>query len=114
MALEIKAAIRGLGHRYADDVERIEIHVSSNHAKGLPYTLGVRVPVFLNIQGESYDAGLRSTTNNTYVWICPDLRKNGKRLKLAHVIAAAGFKKNDQVLLLVNGKEIFLKSTGER
>ncbi len=115
MALVINAAIRGLGTIYIDGVERIEIHIPKNQADGLPYRIDDRVQVVLHIQDEFYDAGLRSTINNDYVWICPDvIGKDGKKKKLAHAIAAAGFKKNDHVLLVVNGKEIILKSAEER
>ena len=112
MASVVSAAIRGLGDKYVDGTERIEIHVPSDRAHGLPYSQDIRVPVVLHISGESYQAGLRATAKNSYVWICPDVvAKDGKRKKLAHVVANAGFKKNDRVFLIVDGRDIVLKAT---
>jgi hypothetical protein len=112
MTSVVNAAIRGLGDRYADGTERIEIHVPSDHARGLPYTCDIRVPVVLHVGGERYNAGLRATAQNTYVWICPNvIAKDGTRKKLAHIVADAGFKKNDRVFLVVDGRDIVLKGT---
>ena len=106
----VNAVIRGLGDHYADGTERIEIHVPSDHAHGLPYSKGMRVPVVLHVGGEPFDAGLRATANNAYVWICPNVvAKDGKTKKLAHIVASAGFKKNDRVGLAVDGRNIVLK-----
>jgi len=106
----VNAAIRGLGNHYADGTERIEIHVPSDHAHGLPHSKGIRVPVVLHVGDEIFDAGLRSTAHNDYVWICPNLTaKDGCRKRLADIVAAAGFKKNDHVCLLVTGNDIVLK-----
>ena len=106
----VNAAVRGLGNHYADGTERIEIHVPSDRADGLPHSHGIRVPVVLHIGGEPFDAGLRATTHNSYVWICPNVvAKDGTRKRLADMVAAAGFKKNDQVCLAVDGRDIVLK-----
>lgn len=56
MATLVDAAIRGLGDRYADGTERIEIHVPSDHDHGLPYCKGIRVPIVLHVGGEPFDA----------------------------------------------------------
>ena len=110
MASLVSAAIRGLGNHYADGTERIEIHVPSDRALGLPYLHNIRVSVVLHIAGEPFDAGLRATAHNSYVWICPNvIAKDGKRKNLAHLVAAAGFKKNDPVHLFVDGRDIILK-----
>lgn len=111
MTSVVNAAIRGLGNRYGDGTERIEIHVPSDNAHGLPYSHDIRVPVVLHISGEPYHAGLRATKNNNYVWICPNVKANdGTRKKLADIIANAGFKKNDRVFLVVDGMDIVLQA----
>lgn len=111
--LGVNAAIRGLGNQYADGTERIEIHVSTDRATGLPYKCGTRVPIVLHIDGESYQAGLRATANNDYVWICPNVyAKNGAPKRLADVVAQAGFKKNDRILLEVTGADIRMTAAG--
>lgn len=110
MASLVNAAIRGLGNYYADGTERIEIHVPSDHAQDLPHSKGIRVPVVLHVGDETLDAGLRATAHNGYVWICPNLAaKDGRRKRLADIVAAAGFKKNDHVCLVVAGNDIVLK-----
>ena len=111
MTTIIKGTIHGLGKRYADGTEPMEIWVPSDRANGLPYSNGQRVPVSLKISGDFYHAGLRATVKNAYVWISPDVI-NGAGLpeKLAHVLARAGFKKNDKVFLCIEGTDIALKA----
>lgn len=111
MASVVNAVIRGLGKPYADGTESIEIHVPPNHAHGLPFSYGTRVPVVLIVNGETYHAGLRATLANKYVWICPNVKtKDGKSKKLAHIVADAGFKKNDRAILEVTETGIVLKT----
>lgn len=112
MAAIVRAVIRGIGKWYADGTEAIEIHVPSDRADGLPYRVGDRVHVSLRIADGRYEAGLRSTARNPYVWICPDvISSDGKRTKLAHLVAAAGWKKNDRVLLKAYGTDITVQPT---
>lgn len=106
----VNGVIHGLGKRYADGTEPMEIWVPSDRANGLPYSNGLSIPINLQIDGEIYHAGLRATEKNTYVWISPDLRtKDGASDKLVYVLARAGFKKNDKILLLVEGHNILVK-----
>ena len=84
----------------------------SDRANGLPHSYGIRVPIpiVLHIGGEPFDAGLRATTHNNYVWICPDMvAKDGTKKRLADIAAKAGFKKNDRVYLAVDGRDVVLK-----
>ena len=112
MASFVNAVIRGLGKPYADGTEPIEIHVLPNNAHGLPFSYGTRVPVTLTVNSETYHAGLRATVVNKYVWICPDVKtKNGTTKKLAHIVDDARFKKNERVILEVNGTDIVLKAS---
>ena len=109
MTQVVKGTIRGLGKRYADGTEPMEIWVTIDRACGLPYSNGNRIPIDLQINGDHYHAGLRATVNNAYVWISPDIKtQDGIPKKLAHVLEIAGFKKNDRVLLATNGKNIVL------
>lgn len=92
---------------YVDGTEIMEIRVPSDRAHGLPYINGFRVPINLTINGRKYAAGLRATANNSYVWICPDVKTMDDRPeKLAHVLASAGFKKSDKVFLVTDGNAI--------
>jgi hypothetical protein len=107
MVAIVRGTIRGIAKRYVDGTEAMEIWVPSDRAHGLPYTNGIRTPINLTINGRQYAAGLRATVNNSYVWICPNIKTMDDRLeKLAHVLASAGFKKNDKVFLVTNGNSI--------
>lgn len=112
MAAIVNGTIRGTAKRYVDGTEAMEIWVPSDRAHGLPYTNGVRVPINLTIDAQQYSAGLRATVNNPYVWICPNVKTmDDKPAKLAHVLAAAGFNKNDKVFLVSNGNAIEVKAS---
>ncbi|MFP3569739.1 hypothetical protein [Paraburkholderia sp. SIMBA_030] len=107
MGAKVLGVIRGLGTTYADGTERMEIHVKLGKAKPLPHAMNARIPVLLDITGTLYQGGVRATPNNLYVWICPDITTLfSERRKLAHTLTAAGFHKNDQVCLDVDGGSI--------
>ena len=90
--------IRGLSNFYADGQERMEIWVHKNKSQGLPFVEGTRVPITLILNGQHYEAGLRSTKSWDVVWICPDLiNEYGKSVKLAHVLIDNCFQKNQGV-----------------
>lgn len=109
MGSVVNGTIHGLGNRYADGIERMEIWIDSDRANGLPYSYGHRIPIVLQINGVHYHAGLRATVNNDYVWISPDLKsEDGVADKLAYVLTKAGFNKNDKVILITDGKNIVL------
>lgn len=112
MISEVKGTIHGLGNLYKDGTERMEIWVLPNSANDLPYSYGKRIPIDLQINGEHYNAGLRATMNNAYIWISPDVKtKDGVSEKLAYVLIKAGFKKNDKVFLGTDGNNIVLRAT---
>ncbi len=105
----IIGTIRGLGKFYADGKEIFEIWVLKNKSQGLPFVEGSRVPIALILNGQQFEAGLRSTKNCEYVWICPDLvNDGGKPQKLAHVLNDNGFQKNQRVGLGINGRTVNL------
>jgi hypothetical protein len=94
--MAIKGVIRGLGDHYADGTERLEIHFyKAAGDQGLPTKDRQRVPVPLIVDGQKYEAGLRSTPDCPYDWICPNMRG----VKLAHVLLNGGFAKNEPVEL---------------
>ena len=101
--------IRGLGKFYADGMEVLEIWVHKNKSKGLPVVEGSRVPITFILNGEQYEAGLRSTRNCDYVWICPDLiNEYGQPVKLSHVLSKSGFQNNQRVGLGLHGRTVTL------
>ena len=86
--------IRGLGRRLKEGLDAMEIWVIKNHANELPYRYNLRIPITLIIEDKKYNAGLRSTRNNEYVWICPDLRDDAdNRISLARALTSHGFQK---------------------
>lgn len=104
--VEIIGAIRGLGQQCPDRLECLEIRVDKKRGQGPPNKDGKRVPITLLIGSQRYSAGIRSTSNNTYIWICRDVRdENNEKVSLASALQLAGFKKNQKVILKVeNGR----------
>jgi len=100
--------IRGLSQFYADGLERMEIWIDKRHATALPHRDNQRIPIILLIGEKRYNAGIRSTPANSYVWICPDLRDDfGKKMvSLVRVLTNCGFQKNQRVSLDIEGKTI--------
>lgn len=111
LVVKIPAVIRGIGGIYktglAKDLELLEIHVQNSDGEGLPHEVGERVPVTLLIGSSSYLAGVRATSKNPYLWICPDLlNEDGTDLKLAYILESEGFQKNQRINLEVIGDNI--------
>jgi len=107
MSIKVSGCIRGLSQEYHDGVERQEIWINKKDADPLPHKNKIRIPIKLHIGGESFNAGMRSTQNTEYVWICPDMRDSrDKKIHLAHVLGKKGFSKNQKVVLEVNGDDI--------
>ena len=105
----VRGRVTGLSQFYSDGLERMEIWTGKSKADKLPYVLGRRVPVDLEIDGVRYRAGLRATEKAPDVWICPDIRNaGGEKVRLAEALIQAGFEKNDPVELLVAGRRIRL------
>jgi len=110
----VQGHIRGLSQYYVDGLERIEIWVPKSKASSLPYKENIRVPIWLTICSNSYSAGLRSTTNNEYVWISPDLKDSkSKKVSLARALIENGFKKSERIFLSVNGDVIHITHASE-
>jgi hypothetical protein len=108
--MPVTGVIRGLSTYYTHGVERLEIHVQKPDAQGLPFVENDRVPLLLIINGQQYQAGLRATADNLYVWISPDLIDvAGRDVKLAHVLGAAGFEMNQRVELVVSGNVVTVR-----
>jgi len=98
----VQGHIRGLSLYYADGVERMEIWINKKKAYPLPFKLGIRVPIRLRVGAHVYHAGLRSTENNDYVWICSDLIDDkGKKARLTKVLQKNSFNKNNVICLSI-------------
>jgi hypothetical protein len=110
MAAKFRGTVREVG-RYADGTPALEIHVPRNCAGGLPFSVGVRVRIILRFDGIPYDAGLRATERNDYVWVSPDLRTvNGTRTTLGHILTRRGIWRNANVLLIADGHSISVEN----
>jgi hypothetical protein len=87
MATKVPGKVRGLSQFYVGGLERTEIWVNKKQADCLPFVEGKRVDIELLISSHRYRAGLRSTSPNPYVWICPDVKDQyGSRTNLAQVL----------------------------
>lgn len=107
MAPSVEGKIRDTGHSYPDGLKSLEIHVAKNKAVGVPYVLDQPTPVRLQILDVIYDAELRATSGNGYVWISPTLKSSsGKRTTLSAVLDQGGFLANEKVSLQVDGTRI--------
>lgn len=105
-----EAYIRGLGHSYVDGPERMEIWISKKEASTIPHTYGMRIPIRLRIGDETFEAGIRSTSRNEYVWICPDLRDElDKKVRLSEILINFGFQKNQKIFLQFKGKVLHVR-----
>jgi hypothetical protein len=90
--------IVGMGRRYADGREALEIAIGDLPATVSPRE-GYRVTLTVQIGSEQYIAGMRSTAA-AGVWLCPDLRdSHGRRVSLAQVLDSNGLRKNQAVRL---------------
>jgi hypothetical protein len=101
--------IRGLSRFYKDDgLEHMEIRIDKKYAASLPHRDNQRISITLVIGEKSYNAGIRSTPANEYVWICPDLKDDLERKmgSLARALTNNGFQKNQRVILDVEGNTI--------
>jgi hypothetical protein len=109
--MTVLAHVRGTGQFYVSGDECLEIWVQKSRAAELPFVSGALVPVELKIDGASYEAGLRATDNNNYVWISPKMRDaDGNAVRLSDVAKTHGLEKNQPVELQVNGKTLSLIS----
>lgn len=108
---QIRAHVRGTGYHYRSGLEAFEIWIPKSKAAALPIILGHRVPISLHVGGTTYEAGLRSTEDNAYIWISPDLRNaKRERVALSEVLSSHGLKKNDVVHLSVDGNLLTIRS----
>lgn len=103
---EIEAKVIGLGTKYKDGVERIEIHINKKYENILPCVNSKRINIFLKLDKIIYTAGLRVTEQNAIIWICPDLKDlEYKKVRLVDLILSNGFNKNDKIVMDFNPAE---------
>jgi hypothetical protein len=111
MAAIVFGKTRGVSNINSDKLESMEIWVSLDDSKGLPFVMDKRVQVNLELGGMKYIAGLRATTRNKYVWICPDLIDgDGEKVSLARIVQNCGMGKNQRVRLEIQGRSIKVSS----
>jgi hypothetical protein len=91
--IQVVGIITGLSQYYVDGVERVEIWIDKkkNTGIGLPNIDGKRIPINFIVRGIKYFAGIRSTLNNAYIWICPALKDAaGAKVRLADLLKKYG------------------------
>lgn len=101
----VEGHIRGLSQYYSNGLERMEIRIDKKHASSLPCQNNQRIPITLMIGEKNFVTGLRSTPDNDYVWICPDLKDTlgRKSCSLAQALLSNDFQKNQKVKLVFDG-----------
>jgi len=110
MQKTIKAKVRGLSKYYVSGLELLEIWVLKVDADEMPYVEGKRVPVNLKLEQDKYEAGLRSTRKNKFIWLCPDLKDiRGEKVSLSEVLNKSGIEKNSNVYLTIRDRNITVK-----
>ncbi len=102
--MKVFGKVTGMSQFYKDGLERMYIEVKKREASSLPYEDDRRVAIDLVIGNERYRAGVRTTPSYPSVWISPDL--NDGTPKLAEVLVEAGFRKNQSVILEVEGQTV--------
>jgi hypothetical protein len=103
--------IRGLGRSQhkVDGLEPMEIWVNKKYALPLPFHDGLRIPIRLRVGTAYYDAGLRATSRNAYVWICPNLLDSQRqKISLARILVDNNFRKNQKVSLELNDNAVHI------
>lgn len=109
----IEGIIRGLGQVYASGEEGLEIRIERPDFAELPLEVDGAVPIGLTIDGERYEASLRATSANKYVWISAKVRnKENARLTLAQVLRDHGLSKNQRLELQALGNELTIQGVG--
>ncbi len=62
---------------YVDETKCVEIHFAKKHIENLPIIKNERANIALIIKEKTYNAGIRHTDNNHYIWISPDCTFEG-------------------------------------
>jgi hypothetical protein len=92
---------------YADGADRQFITINKRYAAGFPYREGERVSIELEIGGRWYQAGVRTTPRQPIVYIAHDLRSTtGEEVRSVEVLQSAGYARNDEVVLDVDGSTV--------
>ena len=100
----IEGKIRGLGSLYSNGLEILEIHFKKDLSDKLPNRDSNRIKINLIVGNQSYEAGIRSTHKNRYIWICPDLKyDNDAGISLSKVLMDNGICKNQTITIEVKG-----------
>ncbi len=104
--VKVQGVIRGMSQYYASGAERLYIAVDRRMADGLPHQDHRRIEVTLIIGSRQHRIGIRTTPPDPYVWIGPYLDDGTP--KLAEVLKAEGYVRNQRVLLDVEGDTVRL------
>lgn len=96
----VEAKVRGLGQYYPNGKERFEIHIAKTDAAHLGHTIGLPMPVQLQIGRRIFNGELRSTVSNKYLWISAKVYdQEGNRITLVDALSSNGIMKNQSVYL---------------
>lgn len=100
MKIRGKVACPGV---YKDGVQSVEINFSKQYIDDLPIRRNARAHLSLTAKGKTYDAGIRHTDRNKYIWISPNCFFEDEKVRLADLIFDLGFECNDLITLDFQG-----------
>jgi hypothetical protein len=109
MKIQVRGMIRTQG-KYADGMDSQFIAVKKQDAAGLPHVEDGTVEVNLVVGEDRYIGKIITTRPQTIVYVSSDVRTlSGKKERLAALLAGNGFRRNDEVLLEVDGNTVRIK-----
>ena len=106
MKIQVRGMIRTQG-KYADGMDSQFIAVKKQDAAGLPHVEDGTVEVNLVVGDDRYVGKIITTRPQTIVYVSSDVRTlSGKKERFAALLAGNGFRRNDEVLLEVDGNTV--------
>lgn len=94
---------------YADNKDICELYISRGSSDRLPHEHGKKKPIYINIGGTVYEAGVHETEKGV-VWISSVLHKKGPRkekARLVDALAAIGLRKGHRIRIKSNDDGTF-------
>jgi len=86
----------------------MEIWINKKYAPYFPDVESHAVEITVHIDNEEYTAFFRKTEKCEYIWLCPYMKKDEKRLRTADMLKRHGIHKNDKLVITKTGKKSYI------